>query len=99
MIYLVPSKLMRKTIILYSLILAALVFLLKFIEYHYWVRDLSLEFYIGLVAALFTAFGVWAGWKITQKKTPLVFHSAMEFRLDEEKLKQLGISKREHEVL
>ncbi|MFZ6010702.1 MAG: DNA-binding response regulator, partial [Bacteroidota bacterium] len=60
---------MRRTIILYGLALALLIFLLKFFEYRFMVRDLSLEFYLGLIAVLFTALGVWAGLRLTRKKT------------------------------
>lgn len=88
---------MKKTILLYATALALLVFFLKFIEYRFFIRDLSLEFYIGLVAILFTVMGVWAGVKLTRKKS--IVMAGQNFKLDEDKLKQLGISKREHEVL
>ncbi|MBI5915219.1 MAG: DNA-binding response regulator [Bacteroidetes bacterium] len=94
---------MKKTIFLYGFLLAAFTGLLKFIEYRFLVRDLSIEFYIGAVAVFFTALGVWAGLKFTQRKTvavvpvtaapprpPADLHSL---------LLQHGISKRELEVL
>ncbi|MBK8290484.1 MAG: DNA-binding response regulator [Flammeovirgaceae bacterium] len=87
---------MKRTIFLYSLALAALVFLLKFLEYRFIIRDLSLEFYFGIVAILFTALGIWAGLKLTRKKIIL---AGPEFILNESKLQKLGISKRELEVL
>jgi DNA-binding CsgD family transcriptional regulator len=87
---------MTRTIIPYGLVLAGLVFLLKFIEYRFFVRDLSIEFYIGAVAVLFTALGVWAGLKLTRKKKVIV---GPEFVRNEGELHRLGISKREHEVL
>jgi NarL family two-component system response regulator LiaR len=86
----------KRTIFLYSLALAALVFLLKFLEYRFIIRDLSLEFYFGIVAILFTALGIWAGLKLTRKKIIL---AGPEFILNESKLQKLGISKRELEVL
>ena len=49
---------MRKTIIIYGFAMAALVGLLKLVEYKYLIRDIPLEFYIGLVALLFTALGI-----------------------------------------
>jgi NarL family two-component system response regulator LiaR len=79
--------------------MALLIFILKFIEYRFLVRDLSLEFYLGVVAVLFTVIGIWAGLKITGKKTVIITQPAMDFRLDEENLKQRGISRREYEVL
>ncbi len=51
--------------------MAALVFLMKFIQYRYLIRDLSIEFYIGLIAILFTAIGLWVGLRLTQKKVSL----------------------------
>ncbi len=87
---------MKRTIILYSLALAGLVFLLKFLEYRFIIRDLSLEFYFGIVAILFTALGIWAGLKLTRKKVVLV---GPDFILNEFELQRLGISKRELEVL
>ncbi|RAW01883.1 helix-turn-helix transcriptional regulator [Pseudochryseolinea flava] len=90
---------MRRTVVLYSLALAALVFILKFLEYRYFVRDLSMEFYLGLVAVMFTALGVWAGYKLTRKKPVVVEVPVRSFVLDEGLLAQLTISKREYEVL
>jgi len=86
----------KRTIILYSLALAGLVFLLKFLEYRFIIRDLSLEFYFGIVAILFTALGIWAGLKLTRKKIVLV---GQEFIFNESELQRLSISKRELEVL
>jgi DNA-binding CsgD family transcriptional regulator len=90
---------MRKTILLYAALMALLIFILKFVEYRFLVRDLSLEFYLGLVAILFTVIGVWAGVRITGKKTVIVTQPAVDFKQDEQNLKKSGISKREYEVL
>ena len=90
---------LKRTIIIYGLSLAFLVLLLKWIEYRFIVRDLSLEIYLGLIAVLFTVVGIWAGRKLTARKTIVLAAPAAEFVLNEEKLKELGISKREHEVL
>lgn len=48
-------------VILYGLALAVLIFVLKYLEYRFFVRDLSIEFYVGLIAFLFTGLGIWAG--------------------------------------
>ena len=88
---------MRKTILLYyGIALAALTGLLKFIEYSFLVRDLSLEFYLGIVAVLFTGLGIWAGLRLTRRK---VVMATPDFKLNEPELQRLGISKREYEVL
>ncbi len=85
------------TVVLYSLALAALVFILKYFEYRYWIRDLRVEVYIGVVAVLFTALGIWVGSKLLHGKksaAPVVAH-----KVDEEALRTIGISGRELEVL
>jgi len=87
---------MRKTILLYGIALAALTGALKFIEYSFWVRDLSLEFYLGIVAVFFTGLGIWAGLRLTRRK---VIIATPDFKLNEPELQRLGISKREYEVL
>jgi two-component system, NarL family, response regulator LiaR len=90
---------MRRTILLYGAALALLIFLLKFLEYRLFVRDLSLEFYIGIIALFCTAIGVWAGLRLTRPKKVLVPVSSDNFQLNEALLAQTGISKREYEVL
>ncbi len=87
---------MRKTIIIYGLAMAALLGVLKLVEYQYFVRDIPLEFYIGLVAIMFTGLGVWAGLKLTR---PKVIDRTVPFELDKTNLQRTGISRREHEVL
>lgn len=88
---------MRKTILLYGFGLAALATILKLMEYRYFVRDLSLEIYLAVIASLFTALGVWAGAKLI-KKTKIQQPDA-GFAIDTKKLEETGISTREYEVL
>lgn len=87
---------MRRTIILYGISMALLLGLLKYLEYRFIVRDIPFEFYVGLIAVMFTALGVWAGRRLTRvERAP----SLDEFELDEKMIANLGISKREYEVL
>lgn len=86
----------KRTIILYGLALALFVSGLKFLEYRFFVRDLSIEFYIGIIVVTFTGLGIWVGLKLTRKKLVLV---GPEFVLDVSMLERLEISKREYEVL
>ena len=87
---------LRKSIILYGLAMAALFGILKFAEYRFFVRDLSLELYLGLVAVLFIALGVWVGRRLTRVK---IIDAESAFNVDGAALKRLGITKREYEVL
>ncbi len=84
--------------ILYGLAMAVLVGLLKIVEYRYLVRDIPLEFYIGIVAVMFTGLGIWAGLRLTRPKV-VEIEVTGPFQRDEAAVKKLGISKREFEVL
>lgn len=92
---------MKKTILLYGLALALLTFLLKGIEYRYYLRELSVEFYVGAVAVLFSGLGIWMGLKLTQafrrKETPRAVSPKED--PDPGMVEKLGISPRELEVL
>ena len=87
---------MRRTIIIYGIAMAALIGLLKFVEYKFVIRDIPLEFYIGSVAVMFTALGIWAGLRLTR---PKVIEISDPFERNEANLKSTGISRREFEVL
>lgn len=76
--------------------MAVLIGLLKFVEYKFFVRDIPLEFYIGVVAVMFTSIGIWAGLRLTR---PKVVEISGPFERNDENLKRTGISKREFEVL
>jgi len=86
----------KKTIFLYGLALAVLVLIMRMIEYRFLVRDLTLEFYIGIVAIFFTALGIWVGLRFTRKKVVVI---NPDFHFNEKVQSQRGISKRELEVL
>jgi NarL family two-component system response regulator LiaR len=87
----------RKTVIIYGLSMAALIAALKFLEYRYFLRDLSLEFYLGILAVMFAGLGVWIGLKFTKRTEVLI--PVSDFKLDPLRLEKHGISKREYEVL
>jgi two-component system, NarL family, response regulator LiaR len=76
--------------------MAGLLGLLKLVEYKYLIRDVPLEFYIGLVAVMFTALGIWAGLRLTR---PRIVETSRPFEIDSANLERSGISKREYEVL
>jgi DNA-binding NarL/FixJ family response regulator len=89
---------MRRTVFLYGIAMAALLGLLKLVEYRYIVRDIPLEFYIGAVAVMFTGLGIWAGLRLTRPRIVEVQVTG-RFERDDAAVKKLGISKREFEVL
>ena len=61
---------MRRTILLWALVLAAGAFALQWLEYQYLVRAFSREIYIAVIGAAFAAGGVWVGWKLTARAAP-----------------------------
>jgi two-component system, NarL family, response regulator LiaR len=86
----------KKSVILHGISLALLVYLLKLVEYRYYIHELSLGFYIVLVAIFFAMLGGWLGFQLIRKRTKAVLP---EFDANEQSLKLTAISKREYEVL
>jgi ATP-dependent transcriptional regulator len=97
-----------KHTIIYGLSLAALLFVLKWLELRFIIIDHALEIYIGAIAAIFTGLGIWLALKLAKPKVQTVVvekqvyvpqNPAGEFSLNETELNKLGISRRELEVL
>lgn len=93
-----------KRVLLYSLIGGVLIALLKFIEYQYFIRVYPTEIYGGIIALIFTAVGIYAGLRLTRHREVVVVKEVRvreggPFQLNEEKLRELGITPREHEIL
>lgn len=101
------SVLKRQTLIyglIYGVCGGVLIVVLKLIEFRFLVVEHSLEIYSGLIALLFVGLGIWLGLKLTRKKEILVVKeipvpSPQAFALNEDRLKDLGITKRELEIL
>jgi len=98
----------RQTIIhtlIYGLCGGILIVVLKLIEFRFLIIEHSIEIYGGLIAALFAGLGIWLGLKLTKKKEVVVVREVpvpavtQPFSLNEERLKGLGITKRELEIL
>ncbi|HYG16036.1 MAG TPA: LuxR C-terminal-related transcriptional regulator [Bacteroidia bacterium] len=94
-----PISLFRQ-VLLYGLLLGALVTVLKLLEFNLIVKNNIFEVYAGIVALIFTAVGIWVGLSLTAKKKRIVVTSApVAVEDNEDILKELGISRREYEVL
>jgi len=96
----------HKQIILYGVLMALLLFLLKWLELRFIIINHSLEIYIGAIALIFTGLGIWLALKLTKPKTTTVviekevyISNDSEFVFDEKEFHRLEISKRELEVL
>jgi DNA-binding CsgD family transcriptional regulator len=95
-----------KRVLLYGLLGGLLIALLKLIEFKYFVHALPTEIYGGLVALIFTGVGGYLGLRWTRrrevvvvKEVPVRSREGGPFVLDAARLKELGITRREHEIL
>lgn len=93
-----------KRVLLYGLAGGVLLALLKILEYKHFVHAYPTEIYGGLVAAIFSALGVYFGLRWSRSKEVVVVKEVRvpesgPFVLDSGKLKELGITPREHEIL
>ncbi|HXD94272.1 MAG TPA: DNA-binding response regulator, partial [Bacteroidia bacterium] len=62
----------NKFFILYGGLLALLLFLLKWLEYRFVVVNHAFEIYIGAIAIIFMALGIWLALKLTKPKVKTV---------------------------
>lgn len=94
---------MKKHILIYGVCGGLLIVALKLIEYRFLVVEHSLEIYGGLIAAVFAGLGIWLGLKLTNKKEIVVVRevpvAAQPFAVNEARLRELGITRREREIL
>ncbi|MGH9927861.1 MAG: response regulator transcription factor [Pyrinomonadaceae bacterium] len=93
---------MKKHILIYGLSGGLLIAVLKLVEYRFLVVEHSVEIYGGLIALLFASLGIWLGLKLTRTKEVLVFKEvavSAPFALNEIRLHELGITRRELEIL
>ena len=91
-------------VLIYGLSGGVLIAVLKYIEFRFLIAEHAFEIYGGLIAVIFASLGIWLGLKLTKKKEVLVVKevpvpSLQPFSLNEERLKDLGITKRELEIL
>jgi DNA-binding CsgD family transcriptional regulator len=102
-----------KATIIYSISLAFLLFLLKWLELRFIIFDYSFEIYVGLNAIIFTALGIWLALKLSKPKVETVVvekevyitrnenlpDQQTGFILNTSLISQLELSRRELEIL
>ena len=89
-------------IILYGLILAILVFALKWLQWKFLIVDNAIDIYIGLIAVFFTVLGIWVATQLVKPKVQTVIiekEIPEKFEVNETQLKKLNLSSREYEIL
>ena len=98
---------------MYSISLAFLMFLLKWLELRFIIFDHSFEIYVGFIAVIFTALGIWLALKLSKPKIEILVvekevygtrnenlpHRQAGFILNTSLISQLELSKRELEIL
>jgi DNA-binding CsgD family transcriptional regulator len=100
----------KKTILLYGLVGGVLITVLKLTEYRFLVLEHSVELYGGLIALLFSVVGIWLGLKLTRTKETIVVKEvevlvpvqvppSEPFAVNTVRMRQLGITPRELEIL
>lgn len=96
----------HKQTILYGVLLALLLFLLKWLELRLLIIHHSFEIYAGIIALLFTAVGIWLALKLSRPKVQTMviekevyINNTSPFTFNENALSQLNMSRRELEVL
>src|SRR5690348_17412389 len=96
----------NKATILYSVSLAFLLFLLKWLELRFIIFDHSFEIYSGFIAIIFTALGIWLALKLSKPKVETVVVEKEVYVTQNENfifnaslISEFELSKRELEVL
>lgn len=95
----------HRSVLIYGASLAALLFVMKWLEWRFLIADYAVEIYAGALSIIFTSLGIWLAVKLMKPKTNTVFVEkeviikTNDFILDGHELTRLGLSKRELEVL
>ncbi len=89
---------------LYGISLAGLLFLMRWLEFRLLLIDHATELYAGAIAVVFTVLGIWLARHLTKPQTVLVEKTVYvgnteTFERNEAVIEQLGLSRRELEVL
>jgi two-component system, NarL family, response regulator LiaR len=100
---------MKRLVLIYGLVGGLMITLLRWTEYRFLVIEHSFEIYGGLIAATFSVLGIWLGLRLTGRQTSTAKEAPVaaavpplppaEKRRDEKKREELGITRREFEIL
>jgi DNA-binding CsgD family transcriptional regulator len=93
---------MKRDILIYGIAGGTLIAALKWMEYRFMVLDHSIEIYGALIAAVFAVVGIWLGQKLTKGRETVIVKeipATAPFAFNASKLDELGITRRELEIL
>lgn len=95
-----------KEFLIYGISMALVLLLLKILEANFIVFNYRLDFFIGSIAIVFTVLGVWLALKLVKPKvvTQIVekkvyIENQEKIEIDQKLIAELGLSKRELDVL
>ena len=86
------------SILLFGTLLAGLTITLQFFEYRYYIGSLSTDIYTTVVALIFTGLGIWIGLNLLKPKKGVEKKEDTP-GIDQSKLAELKLNKREYEIL
>ena len=95
----------KKAVLLYGISGGLLIAALRFVEFRFLVLQQSAEIYGALIAVLFAGVGIWLGLSISRKTNVVVVKEVRvpaadrPFAVDAERVRSLGITPRELEIL
>lgn len=84
---------MKKTILVFSLLILALLLLFQFSKYTLIIGNMEMEYVMAIIAIVFLGIGLFINKKIQKQDT------TSNNQIDLQKIEELGLSKREYEVL
>ncbi len=99
---------MKRHVLIFGLAGGLLLVTLQYTQYRFLVMEHSVELYSVLVAALFAAFGIWLGLRITRRRETIVVEEVLvpaagpgaePFTPNGAQQQSLGITAREMEIL
>jgi len=94
----------KRQVLIYGTVGGVIITLLEWSQYRFLVVEHSMEIYGGLTAVTFAVLGIWLGLKLTKPKEKIVFRDSpvqvgRPFALNEDRREDLGITRRELEIL
>lgn len=93
---------MKTAVVVYGVAGGLLIAALRFAEYRFLVVEHSVEIYGGLIAAVFAGVGIWLGLTLTRREVvvrEVPVPARQPFTVDADRVRQLGITPREMEIL
>ncbi|GLK51818.1 helix-turn-helix transcriptional regulator [Maricaulis virginensis] len=84
---------MRRTILIFAVVLALAVFALEWLEYRFWARRIGVELFVPIVGTGCIVLGIWLGVRLTRQAPP------QPFERNDRAMESLGLTRREYDVL